>query len=148
MAEREKETQRRERNSKRNMPLWITAGIMLEKIIVEEWKPHFYITEVEKQATIGLRVCSEETVITITPEEDRAEIDKLFISAKVKMLREIGFDLKEWLNYPVDKNTMQLMTMELNNKIATYEAEKGVQVRREFLQMILYSEWEMPCNLK
>lgn len=148
MAEREKETQRRERNSKRNMPLWITAGIMLEKIIIEEWKPHFYITEVEKQATIGLRVCSEETVITITPEEDRAEIDKLFISAKVKMLREIGFDLKEWLNYPVDKNTMQLMTMELNNKIATYEAEKGVQVRREFLQMILYSEWEMPCNLK
>lgn len=148
MAEREKETQRRERNSKRNMPLWITAGIMLEKIIVEEWKPHFYITEVEKQATIGLKVCSEETVITITPEEDRAEIDKLFISAKVKMLREIGFDLKEWLNYPVDKNTMQLMTMELNNKIATYEAEKGVQVRREFLQMILYSEWEMPCNLK
>lgn len=148
MAEREKETQRRERNSKRNMPLWITAGIMLEKIIVEEWKPHFYITEVEKQATIGLKVCSEETVITITPEEDRAEIDKLFISAKVKMLREIGFDLKEWLNYPVDKNTMQLMTMELNNKIATYEAEKGVQVRKEFLQMILYSEWEMPCNLK
>jgi hypothetical protein len=121
---------------------------MLEKIIVEEWKPHFYITEVEKQATIGLKVCSEETVITITPEEDRTEIDKLFISAKVKMLREIGFDLKEWLNYPVDKNTMQLMTMELNNKIATYEAEKGVQVRREFLQMILYSEWEMPCNLK
>lgn len=148
MVEREKETQRRERNSKRNMPLWITAGIMLEKIIVEEWKPHFYITEVEKQATIGLKVCSEETVITITPEEDRAEIDKLFISAKAKMLREIGFDLKEWLNYPADKNTMQLMTMELNNKIATYEAEKGVQVRREFLQMILYSEWEMPCNLK
>ena len=127
--------------SRRNMPLWLTAPIMLRDMIRRFWCPHF--ERGETHGAVAFHVFSNEgDLIYLVPPEDREEFSRLAAEAKARLLDAVGFQFSEWIYHAITEETISAMSEDLACRIRAYEASGGGDVRSRFYHAVLASNWD------
>jgi len=132
----------------RNLSGWSSAEEVLRDFISRHWQPRFIIegdSEKPYCSTVYFMPLDELYIglFRIVPLECNQEFLKCFGDANERMISEIGFEVNPWLYNPLSERTLQAMNNELAEKIRRYEYETRNCVKDLFLQMVLYSEWNV-----
>lgn len=125
----------------RNMPLWVTAPIILRDMIRRHWLPHFELFDSSGIVVFSVFSCEPELVLLVPPE-DRDEFCALISRAKARLLDAVGFHLDDYLFHPITDAFLSSMESDLSSLIHSYESSGGGDVRARFYCSVLYSDWD------
>lgn len=133
---------------KRNFVGWNSAEEVLRDFISRHWEPRFIIEGDSEQpycSTVAFIPLDGYclAIFHIVPPEYNKEFLKCFGDANEKMIEEIGFEVAPWLHSKFSERTIKSLNNSLAESIGRYEYETGYCVKDLFLEMLLYSEWNV-----
>ena len=129
----------------RNMWKWNCAEYVLRDFFVERWNPHFLGDA--KSGSVSLLLCNDMFILEqFIPVPLQQEFQTLLAEAGERLLYEVGFSFEtDWKYKVMNQENICAMTEDLLRRIASYEAETGNNVKECVMQMLMRSEWKMPC---